>query len=140
MLYQELCTAQVFNQVSQALGYEIYRPIAPLLLRFDRYFFANYIAGTEREKLFTQMDLKQVDRIFNLDQSIPPGLTLQNIFEHRPNNQKDIFCRIDHRVGDNNVIMRLRAWGHNVEVLLPWSLREQMCHDLTQAQSYYIQP
>jgi CRISPR-associated protein (TIGR03985 family) len=131
---------RVFNEVSQALGYEIYRPIAPLLLRFDRYFFANYIEGTEREKLFTQLEIKQVERMFNLDPAIPEDLQFQQLLGSRTSHRKDIFCRIDHRIGDNNVVMRLRAWGDNVEVLLPWSLRERMRDDLTKAQSFYRTP
>lgn len=127
----------VFNEVSRSLGYEIYRPIAPLLLRFDRYFFANYIEGTEREKLFTQMDIKQVERMFDRDQGIPENFRFRHLFEQRPGHQNDIFCLIDHRLGDNNVVMRLRAWGNNVEVLLPWSLRERMRDDLTKAQAFY---
>ncbi|MEB3295200.1 MAG: TIGR03985 family CRISPR-associated protein [Synechococcales bacterium] len=128
----------VLNEVSQALGFEIHRPIAPLLLRFDRYFFANYIAGTEREKLMTQLTLKQAESLFNAAQ-LPAHITFQALFQQRPSDRHDIFCQLDHRLGDNNVLMRLRAWGYNVEVLSPWSLRQQMRDDLTKAQSFYAQ-
>jgi CRISPR-associated protein (TIGR03985 family) len=128
---------RVFNEVSQALGYEIYRPIVPLLLRFDLYFFANYIEGTEREKLFTQLDIIQVERMFDRDNDIPADLRFHHLFKSRASHQNDIFCLVDHRIGDNNVVMRLRAWGDNVEVLLPWSLRKRMQDDLTKAQSFY---
>ncbi|MGI0495598.1 TIGR03985 family CRISPR-associated protein, partial [Alkalinema pantanalense CENA528] len=130
---------KVFNEVSQALGFEIHRPIAQLLLRFDRYFFANYIQDTEREKLFTQISYTQASRIFNTDRN-KPDIPLQTLFQPRPNHTQDIFCLTDHRSGDNNVIMRLRAWGHNVEVLLPWNLRQRMGEDLTKAQSFYNTP
>ncbi|MBE9176702.1 TIGR03985 family CRISPR-associated protein, partial [Synechocystis salina LEGE 06155] len=46
-----------------------------------------------------------------------------------PNNPTHSYYRMDYRVDDNNVIMRLRAWGPNVEVLFPLQLRQRMADD-----------
>lgn len=51
-LFAEKTPEFVQQEVAAALGVEIHRPIAPLLLRFERYFYGNYIANTERAKLF----------------------------------------------------------------------------------------
>jgi CRISPR-associated protein (TIGR03985 family) len=32
---------------------------------------------------------------------------------------KDIYCRVQYHTDDNNVVLRLRVWGPQVEVLLP---------------------
>ncbi|MCY7272937.1 MAG: hypothetical protein LH702_04105 [Phormidesmis sp. CAN_BIN44] len=42
-----------------------------------------------------------------------------------------------YRLNDRNVLMRLRAWGANVEVLLPWSLRVQMAEDVQDTWKLY---
>ena len=128
---------RVLNEVEAGLGFEIYRPLEKLLLRFDRYFYGNYIEGTEREKLFTQITLKEAEGLWKGDRSVPVGVTLERLFQGRSTHENDIFCSTDHRVGDNNVVMRMRSWGHNVEVLLPWSLRERMREELTKNQSFY---
>lgn len=44
---------------------------------------------------------------------------------------------LHYRVGDNSVIMRLRAWGHNVEVLFPDDLRDRIIKDLHAAYQVY---
>ena len=131
---------RVLNEVGAGLGFEIYRPLEKLLLRFDRYFYANYIEGTEREKLFTPITWEQTERMWKGDRSVPSGVILEQVFQGRSVQKNDMFCLIDHRVGDNNVVMRMRAWGHNVEVLLPWSFRERMREDLTKNQSFYSDP
>ena len=136
---------RVLNEVGQGLGFEIYRPLEKLLLRFDRYFYANYIEGTEREKLFTPITWEQAERLWKRDslrdgkaeRQVPTTVSLQQLFKTRIQQQQDIFCLSEHRVGDNNVVMRMRAWGPNVEVLLPWGFRERMREDLTKSQSFY---
>jgi len=50
---------------------------------------------------------------------------------------EDIYCRVNYRTDDNNVVMRLRAWGANVEVFLPWSLRSQMAKDIEDIRKLY---
>jgi len=39
---------------------------------------------------------------------------------------EDVYYKLCYRVGDHNVIMRLRSWGPNVEVILPGDLRAQI--------------
>lgn len=128
---------RVLNEVGAGLGFEIHRPLEKLLLRFDHYFYGNYIEGTEREKLFTVITWEQAERVWNGDRDVPEGSSLEQLFEGRSVQKTDVFCMIDHRVGDNNVVMRMRAWGDNVEVLLPWSFRERMRDDLIKSRSFY---
>ena len=41
------------------------------------------------------------------------------------------------RQGDPNVMQRLRAWRPRVEILLPWSLREQAAREVEQERQLY---
>ena len=129
--------AFVQQEVSAALGVEIYRPIVPLLLRFDRYFYGNYIANTERATLFTQLEFKQAEKRFQAESGVYAAKSLQSLFDDRPRHKSDVFCLSRCRDGDNNVVMRLRAWGPNVEVLLPLSLRQRMMDEVKETWSLY---
>jgi CRISPR-associated protein (TIGR03985 family) len=135
-LFAEKTPDFVQQEVAAALGVEIHRPIAPLLLRFERYFYGNYIANTERAKLFTEMGFEQAEKRFQADPSVA-SLSLAPWFADRPRHKASVFCLAQHRLGDNNVVMRLRAWGPNVEVLLPLSLRQRMADDIQETQKLY---
>jgi CRISPR-associated protein (TIGR03985 family) len=130
----------VQQEVAAALGVEIHRPIASLLLRFDRYFYGNYIANTERIKLFAEMGFEQAETRFQGDPEVKTqGLSLARWFSDRPRHKDSVFCLAQHRLGDNNVVMRLRAWSPNVEVLLPLSLRQRMTDDMQETWKFYSQ-
>ncbi len=49
----------------------------------------------------------------------------------------DIYYKAKYRIDDNNVIMRLRAWGLKMEVLLPWNLRQRMIDDVQDTYNLY---
>jgi CRISPR-associated protein (TIGR03985 family) len=137
-LFAEKTPAVVEQEVASALGAEIHRPVEPLLLRFDRYFYGNYIANTERAKRFQEMDFDQAETILQADPTAQhQNLSLSQLFRDRPRHKSSVFCLTQHRLGDNNVVMRLRAWGPNVEVLLPLSLRQRMQEDTQETWSLY---
>ncbi len=137
-LFTEKNPAFVTQEVAAAFGVEIHRPIAPLLLRFDRYFYGNYIANTERAKLFAEMGFERAENRFQADPVVQSaGLSLTRLFRDRPRHKTSVFCLAHHRLGDNNVVMRLRAWGPNVEVLLPLSLRQRMADDMQETWRLY---
>jgi CRISPR-associated protein (TIGR03985 family) len=120
----------VFERMNEALGFEFYKPIREMLVWFEPYFYANYIEGTERaamfKKLSSQQALKWVKKEATRFQLNYPEL--QSILQSRP--PADEYYLVKYRVDDNNVIMRLRAWGSHVEVLFPSDLREKMRSDL----------
>ncbi|NEP63183.1 MAG: TIGR03985 family CRISPR-associated protein [Symploca sp. SIO2G7] len=119
-----------------AWGFDFYRPVASLLLRFDRYFYGRYIEGTERATLFGALSYKQVLDWVQRD-ALDDGVRQLVTQVLRLRSQEDIYCRVRHRVGDNNIVMRLRAWGPNVEVLLPWELRRRMAGDVRKLWGIY---
>jgi CRISPR-associated protein (TIGR03985 family) len=114
-------------EMSDSWGFEFYRPSELLVLRFDPYFYANYIGPTERAALFTPMSrlevLQQIGRMADSGHS----KALEQVIEHR--GEGDVYCRIQFRSGDRNILMRLRAWSPNVEVILPYALRDQMAQE-----------
>jgi hypothetical protein len=126
---------EIKNKMSEALGFDFYKPKELLLLRFDRYFHGNYIEGTERAELFKKVSFEQVKKMI-LSAPIPQE-DCQCLLSRINSQPSDVYCKVNYRVGDNNVIMRLRAWGAKVEVLLPMDLRKQIAEDVQKMWNLY---
>lgn len=125
------------EKMSAAWGFDIYKPQELLVLRFDQYFYGNYILGTERDEMFRKISHKQVETVVK---SYTPAASIEqknllSIVQSRLSS--DIYCKVDYRVKDNNIVMRLRAWGPNVEVILPWDLRQRMKEDMEATYKLY---
>lgn len=107
------------------------------LLRFNPYFHANYIERTERTVLFKTISFEEAERFLHnatIDTREQKDLLLTILRSRSP---KDIYCRVDYHVGDRTTVMRLRAWGQQVEVLSPWSLRQHIREDITKLSEMY---
>lgn len=103
----------------------------------DNYFHDSYIDRTERTSLFKTISFDDAERLLkNVSANTPEqNESLLKILRSRP--QKDVYCRVEYHVGDRTAIMRLRAWGQQVEVLSPWDLRQQMRSDISELWKMY---
>ena len=110
-----------------------------MLLRFDPYFHDSYIDRTERTALFKTISFDAAERLLKnaSANTSEQNEILLKILRSRPH--KDVYCRVEYHVGDRAVIMRLRAWGQQVEVLSPWDLRQQMREDICELWKMYEQ-
>lgn len=134
---QTLSPEMIHNLKQEAWGFDFFRPIEVMILRFDPYFHARYIEGTERDRFFTKIPFNYVlNLVRSVYQNSSQGRQLIQDIQQR---KQDIYCRVNYRIGDYNVIMRLRAWGPMVEVLLPSALREQMAADSLKTANLYRQ-
>ncbi|HIK29868.1 MAG TPA: TIGR03985 family CRISPR-associated protein [Oscillatoriales cyanobacterium M59_W2019_021] len=132
---------EVFDLMNEAMGFEFYQPYREMLVWFDPYFYGNYIEGTERASNFKKFSHSQAlkwaattakrDRLTGEEKQ-----NLQSLLQSRL--PSDSYYLIKYRIGDNNVIMRLRAWGANVEVLFPSDLRDKMRSDLEKLWKRYL--
>lgn len=121
--------AAIEKMKHEAYGFDFYQPAELLLLRFDCYFHNRYVEGTEREKIFKKITFEEAMAEVELaDIDMAQKQRLLQLLKQR--SSQDIYCRLYYRKGDNNVIMRLRAWGPKVEVFLPWELRQIMTEDI----------
>jgi CRISPR-associated protein (TIGR03985 family) len=127
---------KISEWMSEALGFEFYQSAESMVLRFDRYFYNNYIAGTERDSLFQKLSHQQtLSLVRKASLSLEEKREIESAVQSRLS--QDAYRRVNYRTGDNNVIMRLRAWGQNVEVILPWDLRQRMRTDLAASWKWY---
>jgi CRISPR-associated protein (TIGR03985 family) len=129
----------VLDEMKEAIGFEFFKPLAAMLIRFERKFYIDYIKGTERSLTFPSMSLPQIKH-FVLQASLDPDEYRKRLLSNLETNFQDyVYCKTNYRVGDNNVIMRLRAWGLKVEVLLPLDLRKRMTDDLRDTWKLYAE-
>ncbi len=121
------------NAIAEAWGFDFYLPSSQMLLRFEQDFHDKYIQDTFRHETFTQINLLAVEQILKKSAPSQQELLLK-VFHRHPH---DCYYTAKYRVTDNNVVMRLRAWGPKVEVLLPWDLRLRMIKDLQETRNLY---
>ena len=132
---QQKLIEEIEDRLVDAYGFDFYRDKQTMLLRFDRDFHDRYIANTWRHNSFKQITPSK-EEIYPLIEGSNPAnskLLKKRIAAH-PN---DAYYRMNYRDGDNSVIMRLRAWCPNVEVLFPYDLRDRMREDIQNTWNLY---
>jgi CRISPR-associated protein (TIGR03985 family) len=123
-------------QLATAWGFDFYQPEALLVLRFDRAFSQGYIQGTVRHDTFEPVSYPQVKALIQRHTpDVTQRQTLLRVWQQR--SPQDAYYQALYRVGDPNVLLRLRAWRPRMEVLLPWDLRQQMALEVEQEQRLY---
>ena len=127
---------EIEKKRGEAWGFNFYRPKDVLIIRFNIYFHNLYIKGTERENFFTKISHKMAQNFIKRSEgNLQRKYELLTILKDR--SPDDIYYRIDYRRNDYDIIMRLRAWGPNVEVLYPWDLRQTMKEDIEKTWALY---
>lgn len=128
------------EKMSEAWGFDIYQPQKLLVLRFDQYFYGNYIQGTERDEMFTKISRQEVEKLvkrYTYSASAEQRDLVSTLQSRLAKLNQGIYCKVDYRDKDNNIVMRLRAWGPKVEVILPWDLRHRMTTDIEATYKLY---
>jgi CRISPR-associated protein (TIGR03985 family) len=124
------------EQLATAWGFDFYQPEALLVLRFDRDFSNRYIQGTVRHETFEPVTYAQVKAL--IQHYTPDGVQRQVLLQvWQERSPQDAYYRAHYRVGDPNVLLRLRAWRPRMEVLLPWDLRQQMAEEVERERRLY---
>jgi CRISPR-associated protein (TIGR03985 family) len=133
---------EVQDAWEDAYGCDFYQPSKTMLLRFDRNFHDRYIQKTFRHNTFKEVT---PDKIRNLLQDLiqkydAPVAEMEVALQRFQVHPLDAYYRMTYRTHDHSVLMRLRAWSPNAEVLFPLDLRQRMAADLHQAANFYPQP
>ncbi|KST63831.1 TIGR03985 family CRISPR-associated protein [Mastigocoleus testarum] len=129
---------EIKNKMSDAWGFDIYKQQELLILRFEKYFYGNYIKGTERDEMFKKISHQQVEKNIKSCQKLTLIEQKNLISTVNSRSPEDIYCKVFYRINDNNIVMRLRAWGAKVEVILPWDLRQRMKAEMEANYKLYI--
>lgn len=127
---------EVQEAIKQVWGFDFYLPSGLMLLRFNRDFHDSYIKDTFRHETFNLVKSNKqiIELIKKSANSLEQEQYLLEVVKQYP---QDAYYTAKYRINDNNVIMRLRAWGANVEVLLPIELRDRMAKDIQATAKLY---
>ncbi len=127
---------QVQQELESAWGFNFYLPRKWLLMRFPRNFADRYVEGTVRHQTFQRIGDRD---LFNLvkKQISEEGDRFRVLQILKNRNPQDVYYGAWIRLGDINVLMRLRDWRPNGEVILPFSLRQKMAEEARQELFYY---
>jgi CRISPR-associated protein (TIGR03985 family) len=121
------------------LGYDFFRDRETMVLCFDKYFFNNYVHGTERTTIFRPIEKPEAEKIILRGDRPHSRELLANL--QVAATRDPVFCKAEYYSGDYAPIHRLRAWGAMVEVLFPRSLRLKMAEEaLLLAKIYDYRP
>ncbi|WP_414541697.1 TIGR03985 family CRISPR-associated protein [Nostoc sp. CCY0012] len=126
----------VEKEISSAWGFEMNKPPHFMLLRFKHDYHQRYIKNTFRHNTFTYIKspAKLAQIIHHYTSNPQEEKLLNTIVTKHPD---DAYYSVIYRANDNNIIMRLLAWGANVEVLLPMELRKHIAKNIREAYTFY---
>lgn len=132
----ELPTPQdVEEALEQAWGFNFYLPRSWLLMRFSPWFARWYVDRTERHETFGPVAYAALPHL--IAQHVPMGeqARVRAVLEAR--SPQDVYYAGWVRMGDINVVMRLRDWRPQGEVIAPWGLRQRMAAEVKQEIEHY---
>lgn len=123
-------------EMSKTWGFDVNNASRLMLLRFNADYHQRYIQNTVRHDTFTKIKSpdKVAEVICKYANSNGEAKFLHGILKKYPN---DAYYTVMYRDRDYNVMMRLLAWGANVEVLLPMELRERIAQSVRETHKFY---
>lgn len=127
-------TDYINQEFKDAYGFDFYQPSELMLLKFDPNFSRRYIENSFRHETFEKIE--DIQQVINLIRYAKVPEEEQLLAKIKRDYDYSYYA-LNYRQQDNNVIMRLRAWIPNVEVLLPYQLRKIMRDDLAKAYKFY---
>jgi CRISPR-associated protein (TIGR03985 family) len=130
------------NDVEEALedawGFNFYLPRGWLLMRFSPWFARWYVDQTERHATFEPVAYKALPGL--ISQHVPVSEQAAVIELIKERSSEDVYYSGWVRMGDINVVMRLRDWRPQGEVIAPLRLRHQMAEEVNQEAKHYRKP
>lgn len=122
--------------LDEAWGFNFYHPRELLIMRFPPDFARWYVDGTVRHSTFKSIGYSRLIPLINA--RISDFKTRQELIDLIENSSPtDRYYQAWIRLGDINVLMRLRQWRPNGEVIAPLSVRQQLIAEATAELSNY---
>ncbi|MDI9636308.1 TIGR03985 family CRISPR-associated protein [Geitlerinema splendidum] len=125
------------QELDSAYGFDFYENASLMLLRFGASFAQRYIDNSFRHPTFTKLDSYQDALALIGHLKLPnPRKVLAHINQY----PDAAYYTLRYRQNENNVIMRLQAWGPRVEVVFPLELRQIIRQEIEQTWQLYKDP
>lgn len=128
----------VKTALDAAWGFNFYLPRQRLILRFPTQFARWYVDNTVRHPTFRAIAYPELPRLIRQEiADTQEQQALLDLIASRP--AQDAYYTAWIRTGDINVIMRLRDWRPNGEVIAPLALRHAIAQEVEQERAHYRQ-
>lgn len=127
----------IHQELDSAYGFDFSENADLTLLRFEADFAQRYIDNSFRHPTFEKLDSYKDAMNLIKELKLPTQRKLLASIDQLP---EAAYYTLRYRQNDNNVIMRLRAWGPKVEVIFPEELRQRMRQDIQQTWQLYQDP
>lgn len=125
----------VEDQLAAAWGFNFYLPKGWLLMRFSPWFARGYMDNTERHPTFERVAYGELRSLIAQNVPLEQQAQVQRVVAGC--SPQDVYYAGWVRLGDINVVMRLRDWRPQGEVIAPWELRQQMREEARQEAETY---
>ncbi|MBW4505459.1 MAG: TIGR03985 family CRISPR-associated protein [Scytonematopsis contorta HA4267-MV1] len=126
----------VNSKLKEAWGCDFYKETAIMILRFDKDFHQSYIQGISIHDTFKAITCQTTAKLIKQHTQNPEHRT-KTLETLQSRTSTDAYYQVDYRVTDYYVIRWLRALGSKVEVLLPWSLRQEIAQEIQNTWNLY---
>ncbi|MBE9186349.1 TIGR03985 family CRISPR-associated protein [Microcoleus sp. LEGE 07076] len=137
--YQEnnLPTPKTVNDMLKAAwGCDFYKETALMVLRFDRTFAQSYLQGISIHHTCSAIDCDRAARLIAQYTPNPEHReAILKTLQSRP--ADDAYYQVTYRVTDYHPLRWLRALGSQVEILLPWDLRQKIAVEIQKTANLY---
>lgn len=126
----------VSDAIDQAWGFNFYLPRELLIMRFPPDFAKRYVQDTERHHTFKSIAYSAIPTLVkeSVSDTDEQAAILKTL---KAKNEKDKYYRAWIRLGDINIVMRLRDWRPKGEVIAPIALRQLMHEEAEQEYRHY---
>jgi CRISPR-associated protein (TIGR03985 family) len=126
---------EIQAELDEAWGFNFYYPKGLLIVRFPPQFARWYVDDTVRHPTFEPIAYQQLLQLIRQQVKGSQQQQLLSIIQQRPTT--DAYYKAWIRLGDINVLMRLRDWRPNGEVIAPLSVRQKLLEEALQEVSHY---
>ena len=128
----------VSEALAQAWGFNFYLPRKLLIMRFPSSFAKRYVQDTERHPTFEPIAYSKLPMLVKqaVEDADEQAAVLKVLAQK---NSRDKYYRAWVRLGDINVVMRLRDWRPKGEVIAPVELRRLMHEEAQQECLHYVE-
>ncbi len=121
-----LPTSEVVSEaLEEAWGFNFYLPRRLLIMRFLPTFALRYVQQTDRHSTFDPISYEALPALIKqeIKDADAQAIALKTISRR---SASDDYYQAWIRLGDINIVMRLREWRPNGEIIAPIELRQQM--------------
>jgi CRISPR-associated protein (TIGR03985 family) len=130
-------SAEVSDALEKAWGFNFYLPRHLLIMRFPPDFAQWYVHQSDRHATFQPIAYEKLPALIKRELADPKAKkTALDILSKR--DSKDAYYQAWIRLGDINIVMRLRDWRPAGEVIAPLALRQQMHQESEVELSHYM--